>query len=185
MFENIPRMKEAVRRLWGEEEIVPPGIILANDRPEWYAVKRERLWATSVTEGAGAGRPQFDIANEPAVGGLLIVVVTSISIFSPVAGLYVLTLDAAQGAAPTANLTRDFRNSGIQSKNRILNTVGASGIIIETRNSPAGGPDFQFLNLPVILTQSHRLSVFGVAASALNINAAGYEFNARPEELAI
>lgn len=184
MYENVPRIKEAIRLIWGEEDIVPPGAVLLNDRPEFFAIKRERLWAFSSSVGAGAGRPQVDVANEPVPGGLLIVVVTMIKVVNATAGTYALTLDAAQAGAPTANISRDPRNSGIQSKNRILNTAAQSGTVIDNKQF-AGGADGLFDVLPVILTQAHRLTVFGVNAAAMTVVGAGYEFNGRAEELAL
>lgn len=180
-------MKEAVRRLWGEEEVVPPGIILGNDRPEYFAVKRERLWSSGlIFVAGGAGRASVEISNDPVVNGLLIVVVTGCKAVNPPAGGYTLRLDAAGAGTPTANLSRDPRNSGIQSKNRIQNAIGASGIELDSGQAPAGGADLLVQTaLPVILTQSHRLTLFGVAAAAISVVFSGYEFNARPEELAV
>lgn len=181
MYEAVARMKEAIRLLWGEEDIVPPGIILGNDRAEWYWAKRERLWAFTSGVGAGAGRPQVDCANEPVVGGNLIVVVVGVKVIQPIAGVHNLTLDAAQAGAPTANISRDNRNLGVQSKNRILNTAASSGNVIDQINAVAN-VDEQFTALPVVLTQSHRLTVFGVNASTLTVAMWGYEFNGRAEE---
>src|SRR5713101_2447295 len=107
MFESVPRLKELVRLVFGEDEVVPPGIVLGNDRPEWLALGRVRLWGFFAAVGAGVGRPQIDLANEPAVGGTLIIVVTTIKVTNAIAGTYTLRLDAAQAGAPTANLSRD------------------------------------------------------------------------------
>lgn len=187
MYENVPRIKEAVRLIWGEEDIVPPGVLLFNDRPEFFALKRERLWCATVTVVAGAGRSSVEISNDPVPGGLLVVVVTACRVIgSPVAGSHTLRFDAAGAGTPTANISRDPRNSGIQSKNRIQNALGASGTEVEFINAGVAGTDIEFkTSLPFILTQGHRLTVFGVAANQINVCFAGYEFNARAEELAI
>lgn len=178
-------MKEAVRRLWGEEEVVPPGIILGMDRPEYFWIKRERLWVADVGVAAGAGRSSVEIANDPVPGGLLVVVVTGCKIAAPANGVYTLRYDAAGAGTPAANQSRDSRNSAIQSKNRIQNAIGASGIEVDTGNAINQADLFLTAALPFILTQSHRLTIFGPAASLITAIFSGYEFNARPEELAI
>lgn len=187
MYENVPRIKEAVRLLWGEEDIVPPGVVLFNDRPEFYALKRERLWTTGpISIAAGAGRPSLEVSNDAVAQGTLVVVVTECKLINPVIGTYSLRFDAAGAAGPTANLSRDPRNSGIQSKNRIQNALGASGVEVDQGGQPAANVETRVVSaLPFILTQGHRLTVFGVAAAIMTAIFAGYEFNARAEELGI
>lgn len=186
MYESVPRLKEAVRLIWGEEDIVPPGLILGLDRPEWFSIKRERLWTTGpITIASGAGRSSLEVANDLVVGGTLILVVTECKVINPVVGNYTLRLDAAGASTPTANLSRDPRNSGIQSKNRIQNGNPASGIELDQGQAVTAVDLFLRAALPLILTQNHRLTIFGVTASAITAVFSGYEFNGRIEELAI
>ncbi len=51
-WQALPRMRALVTALTGEEEIVPPGLILEIDRPEYSFLKRERLWAVKITLAA-------------------------------------------------------------------------------------------------------------------------------------
>lgn len=43
-YEGAPRYTRLIEALTGDTEIVPPGIVLEADRPEWALLKRERLW---------------------------------------------------------------------------------------------------------------------------------------------
>jgi len=68
-YPEAPRYVSLVRCLTGDEEIVPPGLILEADRPEWAYCKREQLWAGAI--GFGASAANFNQVAIGTAGGVL------------------------------------------------------------------------------------------------------------------
>ena len=205
-FSATPRFGELLSDLFGDEEdVVPPGIILENDRPEYSYSKRERLWTTGpVFVAANVGNVSSCSIEYSAQAQLnqprMIGVVTGIKVcgVNVVAGdRYQLTHSGAQGQTPTAGIVRDFRwdlqpsTTGRSALlNRILNnTVGVSGDLLDEVSADVTGKDLYFLSVPYILQQgitnqiAERLSVFSLTANkALRVVFWGYERLGRPEE---
>jgi hypothetical protein len=193
-LESLPRIAEGIRRYFGADEVVPPGIIALTEggvHPELLHHMGIRRWTTGpVVIGAAVGNlGMIEVFNPAQVPSLqpLIVVVTRAIVTSVVAAVNIcqLTLDGGAGAVPTANLPLDTRNPGIQSLNRISNaSVGVSGvkldqIIIQANN------DGEFRVLPFVLGPNHRLNIWNTNPNtALTVVMSGFEYLGRSEELA-
>lgn len=73
-FEDAPRYAESVRRMFGTDELVPPGIVLEADRPEYGYVKRERWIHAYESVSAVAGQYGYVSLVNPANSGVLLVI---------------------------------------------------------------------------------------------------------------
>jgi hypothetical protein len=192
-LEGLPRFAEAIRRYFGADEIVPPGVIALTEggvHPELLHHMGIRRWASGLVQiGANVGAVGLvEIFNPPQVPGLqpLIVVVTLAAVINSVAaGTYHLRVDGGAGAVPAANTPLDTRNPGVQSQNRISNAaVGPSGIFLEQLTVPAT-TDGVFRTLPFVLGPGHRLNIWNTTQNqALFAEFAGFEYLARSEEVA-
>jgi len=204
-YEGAPRFAAYIGRLTGDEEIIPPGVILENDPKENWYLKSVSLWTTGrITIAASVGNlSRVQVAN-PTIptgqsGSALIVVVTGCVVVGKASiGSIALTIDAAAAATPTPNLALDTRtplNTSVNaptvgSVNLIANnTAAVSGYRYEEVFSTVAATDLvsRFLALqPVILFPGHNLTVFNQTSNeAIVAYLYGYERPARPEELAI
>lgn len=190
------RYADATRRLFGEDlqlgtfaPELAAGITFQQDRPEWHYPLGSRLWSTGPIQIAAAAgnRSKIEIPN---VSNSLIVVVTSAVILNPtVTGQFEMTLDGPAQGAPTQNIARDTRQQGllVQSINRIGNAAGGVGGTIIDEVFATVGVDRRFDGgaLPAIIHPGHNLQVWcQVINTILRVILYGYEYNARPEELA-
>jgi hypothetical protein len=193
-----PQISEFIRRYLGEEldtSTVSPELavqlIAELDRPEWFFLRREVLWAFEAAIAANAGNVGHIECLVPAVAIDLIVVVENIRVRAPVAGtIYSVRYDGAAGAVIVNNDVRDTRTPGLKarSQNAILNTtVGASGIIVERMVGPASQVDIILGDvtscaLPFVLSAGHRLQVWNETQNqVLQVSMGGYELQLKPE----
>jgi len=64
MFSGAPRYKQLVQFLTGDEEIVPPGLELETDRPEWKYLSRTALMSGVAGQTSAAGTfPSIALVN--------------------------------------------------------------------------------------------------------------------------
>lgn len=190
-WDAVPRFSEFIRRFTGQEEIVPPGLIVQSDRPEWQWLMGVRLWTTGPIQVAAAAgnRSKVEIPN---LGSSLIIVVTNATVLSVGAAggqPYNLTMDGPPQGTPTQNFTRDSRQAGllVQSINRIGNAAGGIGgqVLDELTADATAFQDKSFrTSLPVVITPGHNLQLWGPVNNLLRIIMSGYEYNARAEETA-
>jgi hypothetical protein len=204
-YAEAPRYPSAIRALTGDEELVPPGLELEVDRPEWSYLKRERLWTTGpqfvAANVAGVSQVELSYANaNPGVPRLICVVIGIKVCGVNVVALdrYQLTHQGALGATPAPGFARDTRldqgavTARSQIRTQILNTnVGVSGDILDEVSAEVTGKDLFFSIVPLMLAQgvigiaTQRYTVFSVAVNkALRVVYWGYERLARPEEVA-
>jgi len=108
-FEHEQRYIDLVGRVFGQDEIVPPGITLETDPFDWWVLKRQVPWFAQRVRAAVVG--QFSsVGVAPAVQGDRITVIEGIVLSSVGAALSVrigpnpLTFDTIVGAT-----TRDGR----------------------------------------------------------------------------
>ena len=191
-FDQSPRYAELIRRIFGEDaEVLPPGILLELDRPEWRIFKRELDWTTGqLTIAAAVGNfGRFQIQCPP---GRIVVPTTVLTITAAGGGIQ-LTIDGPVATAPVANLALDTRlpfaagpgAPQVGSLNAISNAAGGIG----------GYRIYQYQGLvnvmtrfdiprPPIITPGHNLTVWDQTANEQLVGyVIGYERPAEPEEL--
>jgi hypothetical protein len=97
-------------------------------------------------------------------------------------------MDGPTQGTPTANFARDTRSPGlvVQSINRIGNAAGGIGGNQLEQITAAANVDAPFSRaLPIVLHPGHNVQMWNnTINSAIVALAAGYEFNALPQELA-
>jgi hypothetical protein len=164
-------------------------IVMELDRPEWFFLRKETLWAFRATVAANAGNVGHVECFVNAPDTDLIVVVDYVRANSPGTGTYTLRFDGAAGGAPVQNDVRDMRIPGLKarSRNAILNTtVAASGIIVDAGTVVGAGTGLTDLiwtpetsgALPFVLTAGHRFQLWNETQnSALNGQMGGYEIS--------
>jgi hypothetical protein len=200
-YEQARRYGQLVEKLTGDEEIVPPGLILELDRPEWLALAGTRLWSTGPVSVAGAvgnfGRIQIQnpAAAKQGFPALIVVVLGARAVGAAVAQFDISTDDAIIVAGVTSNLALDTRVSGdvsgirrVASKNAVANNLPATGGNIldrfnnDTNRSEARSPLID--SRPIILKPNTNMSLTQrLANTALQGVIWGYERIARQEEL--
>jgi hypothetical protein len=160
-------------------------IVMELDRPEWYFLRKETLWAFWAPVVANAGNVGHVECLVPAVATDLVVVVEDVTISNVSAVRYSLRYDGAAGGAIVNNDVRDTRIPGLKARgqNAILNTtVGPSGIIIDKAQGVAG-QNIQFTQftspgLPFVLTAGHRLQVWcETVNTGVEVAMGGYEIS--------
>jgi hypothetical protein len=184
-YGGIPRLRAAITDVFGAEEIIPPGLILESDRPEWSLVKRERLWSLDASLTASVGNFNKFILQPTINSDVLCVlthVISSIDCFLSItealvvaatAGAFVVLRDGRRGANARGS-TRIFTK-----QEATLTSVDARYLVRTTQ--PPNVPPFIDVSgalTPGILIEST------VVNSAQQIWLAGYERIARKEELA-
>ena len=69
-LEDAPRYGEVVKRIFGQDEVVPPGITIEGERPEYALHKRENLFFAFVAQAAVAAQfAQVGIRNGAPTAG--------------------------------------------------------------------------------------------------------------------
>lgn len=192
-FEQSPRYAELIRRVFGEDaELLPPGIFLELDRPEWRIFKRELDWTTGqlVIAAAVGNLGHFQIQCPPG----RIVVPTTILLFTPTATGISITIDGPVLGGAVANLAIDTRlpfaagpgapQAG--SLNAISNAAGGiGGYRYAAFNQVANAVTRFDLPRPPIITPGHNMTVWDQTANEQLLGyILGYERPAEPEELA-
>jgi hypothetical protein len=187
-YDVVARIGEMIRRVFGQEEIVPPGVIVWNDRREGALPAGVRWWTTGDTFiAANAGNISWVEVLNPANSNLIVVVTKAKAINTAAVQAYFLRLNGAAGGTPIANNALDGRapNNQVMSQNRIgNNAAGLSGLKIDGRTSSGVGGDALFDFEPVILRPGDRLAVQSQTVNAALLACLqGYEYTARAEEL--
>lgn len=198
-YESAARYASLVKALTGDEELVPPGLVLEQDRREWSFLKRERLFTSGlVIVAANVANPSQVMARLPAVpatGPQTVVVFTSIKLSGAnvVAGdRYRLRLTGAIAGAFGPGIAIDTRwgsNVGVSGATVVQfagdNSAAASGDILEEVSASVTGQDLYFSVLPILCTDLYqvRVAVWSFAINkALAVTFAGYERGLRSEE---
>jgi hypothetical protein len=186
-WDTVVRIGELVRRVTGNEEIVPPGMILELERPDWAVHKQETLWAFEQFVNAAVANTsqvQFGIPS----GSNLIITIKGISNGQAVGSLVVrrspfqtagwlvgnnVVARDSRVAASTTNLLVN----GVQVKS---DTPGVTGTIAS--NVPVNGVVYE----DWVITPGNSLFVHGpVVNQAIDVTMWGYYRTARPEELTV
>jgi hypothetical protein len=189
-FEQVPHFAEAVRKLFGAEEVVPPGIVLEMDRPEYSAEKRERLVMGGGTVAISAGNFSHLAVRVNQTNRRVILVVTHIVL---VAGGAAQTFDIRVGQTLTADaalaswLFRD-QVAGAPSSQLITRVQAAQAGTSFGVPFPVPANDFRVVPFPLVLRAPENspqfVAVVGTAvATAITAFFVGYEKLVRPEQL--
>jgi len=193
-YDQAPRYAELIRRIWGEDaEILPPGLILEIDRPEWGLFKRELSWTTGqLTIAASvANNGRFQISNP--VNSNRIVVVDKMALLTTAVGIVICTVDAPVAATPAPCLAFDTRlpfaaGPGAPTVSTISlianNNAVIGGYRVAWFATSAGVPVQMVLPKPVVLGPGHNFTVYdNTVNEQLQGHVYGYERPAEPEEL--
>lgn len=195
-FEQSPRYAELIRRVFGEDaELLPPGIFLELDRPEWRIFKRELDWTTGRLSIAAAAGNNSRVQIQNAVGSNRLIVVTTVLTFAVTTTFIAITIDGPFAAAPVANLALDTRlpfaagpgAPQVSSLNGISNAAGGVGGYRYADYSQSGPSTWTRFELPrpPVIAPGHNLTVWDTTVNEQLIAFVfGYERPAEPEELA-
>jgi len=191
-FENSKEYSELVRRVWHGDapaEVVPPGVVLASDRPEWAWARGELLWETAVTNAALAANFSFVGVTQPSVERVTVVEAVLIRNLDGAAAhaFEILLTSGAFGGLTTLG-TRDMRVSNFTGRT-VSGTQVADPLGGGTRTIELAANGIVFLAPPRgwVITQNN----FGrpnllVVPDVVNVGVAahiwGYERRLRPEE---
>jgi hypothetical protein len=193
-FDQSPRYAELIRRVFGEDsELLPPGIFLELDRPEWKLFKRENLWTTGritiAASPANLGRVQ--VFNPQASPGR-IVVVTHVKIRPVLASISTITIDGPPASTPSQNIALDTRiptvvgpGAPLVSSQNLIgnNNAVVGGYIVDEIQGVAAQPVlYQFPN-PHVISPGHNITAFnGTVNESYTVFFFGYERPLEPEE---
>lgn len=178
-YEGAPRYASAVQAITGDAEIVPPGITLETDRPEYSALKREVLWA--IEGGIGALAANFDqfVFSSGPVGRLSVLTDLLVSVdcwlghvLGGVTGLALQNFAAQRDSRSDKPSTRFFFKQSAAT----LFSAGLGRLKIPA-NTWVKVPPYIWTGTTLVIEST-------VVNVALSINAAGYERVSRPEEIA-
>lgn len=194
-FEQSPRYAELIRRVFGEDaELLPPGIFLELDRPEWRIFKREFDWTTGRLQIAAAAGNLGHVQIQVLPLSARIVVPTTIFTLTATASSIAITIDGPVLAAPVPNLALDTRQPfaagpgapQVNSQNAISNAAGGVGGYKYAEFGQVAGIWTRFdFPRPPVLVPGHNLTVWDQAVNEqLAAYILGYERPAEPEELA-
>jgi hypothetical protein len=191
-FPAAPRYAEAVKRLTGDEDLVPPGLTLESDRPEWSYIKREGLGITDVSIGATVG--QFGILGlANPIGSKMLLVVTGAAIVT--ISNQVITVNVFTGAPPVGSsgvgMYRDSRwRSWATQVGTIIQTIGGTlaakpGIPVWRYQALANQPIQLLPWFPFVVAPGSQLMLVNSVVN--EVMAADFAYSVRPatpEELA-
>lgn len=195
-YEGAPRYASAIIALTGDEEIVPPGIILELDRPEWRYLKRELLWTTGFLTAAAAPGNNGKLKIFPGAGQVMVVLGARI-FAKATAGVARLTMDSAiAGGAIAPNRAMDSRvplnasigELSVSSTNRSDNAAQLQGIVLDRWSVGLGADaDCPLLQrVPAVITPGHNLCLINETLNEVVQGIFyGYDRPVRPEELAL
>ena len=184
-YEQAARYAQLVAKLTGDEEIVPPGLTLEADRPEYSALKREFLFGRTVNSTAVAAQFSHALLLNPAGGPLVVVKLCH--------GLgidYTVSVDQGiVGAGAASGVTRDTRvRQGIGGGVKFSVATVATGAQVALVNAAvrlAHRPTGVAYDQPVILRPGSQLVLQGaVVNTALDFDFSWTERIFRPEEVA-
>ena len=191
-FERLPRLSKLVEHVFGQRELVPPGVLLELDRDDWGLPGNTRFFTTGLlTIAGGAGNSKFEIVNLPGSG--MIVVVKGWHVNNKIAaGSVRVVAEGAALATPAPCIALD-RRVGLAGASRIVETItrqantgGLSGDVIDQVFVGAGADGFSRVieSRGVILPPGTSCGFQdSPAAEQFTAIGWGYERPALPEEL--
>jgi hypothetical protein len=202
-WDYASRYSELVRTLTGEQEIVPPGLILEADRPEFSWLKREfRFMANAAAGPVAAQNAAVGITNQINAQGAQqanIIVITRLRVLGTngAARTLIITVDRNTSSLNAALFAKvnptDWRMARkpdgtgpipflpVQTVSGTL--AGISGQIMGHRQQPIGVDMFDD-QLRVILPPNSEILVWSNTVNDLiTVNWEGYYRQARREEI--
>jgi hypothetical protein len=202
-FEGARRFADYIEKLTGDQEIVPPGVIVEIDPPEAQYLKRVRPWSSIASIAASVGNVgRMQLTNPAAVSpnpGNIVVVQGAGIINKAATGRITISGDAAAaggGVSPANGFdTRiPLDNTNVLAVQPPQNTISnanavISGYILERFWVVVAGDNGYSRILPVrpfIMTPGHNLTIFDETTNEVGLFIAwGYTRPARAEELAL
>ena len=191
-FENSKEYSELVRRVFHGDapaEIVPPGVVLANDRPEWAWARGELLFDSIVTTAALAAN--FSIAGvaQPSLERVTVIEAVLIrNIDAAAAHAFDVELVSSGTGALSALGTRDMRVTNFTGR-AVSGTQVADPFAGGARTIELAANGIFFLAPPrgwVITPNAFGRPNLFVVPDVVNVGVAahfwGYERRLRPEE---
>jgi hypothetical protein len=198
-YEQLPRLAAVVRAVTGEEEIVPPGITLETDRPEYLWLGDTYLAGGQFDATSAAGTlPEALLFNPPAsqpgLPGSLVVLTSLRFALHTLAGNVFLRV--FRGGAPPAGFV-DVSTGPLDTRDsRLIAARSTNGRLMQATNAAAdGGVAFDFIvpqldvvyedRSPIVLGPGTGLIINkgGVGVARLEGRMRWYERGLRQEEL--
>jgi len=183
------RYAELVERLTGDTELVPPGLILELDRPEWSALKNEILWSHGGARAALAGN--FSSLTIRAFSASRVTVVTDVLIINAqgAAQSYKLGETNALGSdSSTVGAVRDQRRAVLNTRLSLRAQAGDALASLPVFSVPAGGTlifhdvDWPLMEQTAFAGAAGLTLQGGVVAQEVSAYFWGYERALIPEE---
>jgi hypothetical protein len=193
VFKDAPEWGQVVSRLFSGDapsEIVPPGIILASDRPEWAVLRGETPWHTSRGLAALAANFSSVHITQPAVDRIS--VVELLAIVNDTAAALGVKVGLVQGAGLTGvtkAAVRDLRRLTVTTSSATIQQTADLLTSVNAMQIPALST--LLLTIPRGWMLSNAKGVAGVSlaiqGNVVNQDvqlggAWGYERRLRPEE---
>ncbi len=196
-FADAPEWGDLVGRLFSGDapaDVVPPGIILAADRPEWAVLRRETPWHHSLLATGTAGSVGQIVIQQPSPDRISVVEQILISNDGAAAAGYRLGLFSANTVlgVPTRAATRDLRRLTVTTIAQATTSAAPSLTSVKKIMIPAGTSLLVQIPrgwmLSNVLDANHPNATFLIlemdAVGALDVIGQfwGYERRLRPEE---
>ncbi|HTD71865.1 MAG TPA: hypothetical protein VK647_15560 [Gemmatimonadales bacterium] len=154
-YEGAPRYPQAILALTGDDQIVPPGITLETDRPEFKFIGRVSLAAAFAQAVSGAGTlPEIMLYNPPPPQGQAgsLVVVTRIRFSSTTVNFIAYAF--VRAAAPPAGYADTATEGPVDTRDPrvIAARVMAARMMVATPAAPDGGSSFDQVTPQALVT---------------------------------
>ena len=154
-YEGAPRYPQAILALTGDDQIVPPGITLESDRPEYKFIGRVSLAAAFAQAVSGAGSlPEIMLYNSPPPQGQAgsLVVVTRIRFSSSTVNFIAYAFVRTIG--PPAGYTDSSAEGPVDTRDQRLigPRVMQARMMTSTPAVPDGGTSFDQVTPQALVT---------------------------------
>jgi hypothetical protein len=159
-WDASPRHSEHIRRTTGQDEIVPPGLIIELDPPDMFLMKRVFLASGRTIVAALAGNTSHVQLFNPVGSNMLVTIWEQWVLDVAQQEYFLCRFDTALGTLPGAELYNDFRMPAL---------AGGTAARIRTAQQAAAGLIYDALetNVSTIQPRRTRPVVLGPGTGAL------------------
>jgi len=180
----LPRHNETARRVFGDNDILPPGVILELDRPEWHWAGRSLLVSEAVLQPLNAAQVSAVQLRNPALSKVIAVIEEIEVAVSNAANaevqLGVLVNQADLGTIGPGSIARDSRWPSLLQGSCILSRANNVGTANQIRYVLLLAATPYVFKGPIVLAPG---ATARLATTASNINLyASFHWRERPLE---
>jgi hypothetical protein len=192
VFKDAREWGELVARVFSGDapaEIVPPGIILASDLPEWWVLRNQIPWSVGAGSGvpAGGAFAWIQITSGPPVETVAVIERLFVVCTTPF-DLHLITPPLATTSSVRA-ISRDLRRQSLVTFAGFTVTGGAAGLATAPYPAtPAQGEEIPIRPFMVGTAKGVATALLiapNTAATAITAIAYGYQRRLRPEEITL